>query len=773
MTSDFKPVLRVLADLLDGLELAVCVFDTEDRCLLWNRSFLRLFPEHESRLREGEHYAENLRRFYSARLAEAELPNLDDYIHKGLARHRTYDQPYQFEHRGNLIRVVSMPLLDTWRVRMWRIVAPHLASAQHLGSSGSERSPEPGPPGASILDRVPDGMMICDQDGRIQWVNDSFVKMYGLHDKLSATGKTFETVFRTAWQHQGAHEPQKLEDGLNTLAENLRFSGAPFELALPGHRFSRVITQPAHGIEAIYAHVDITEIKRQQLQLALVNRQLSVSNQQALLARDAAEAANRAKSRFLATMSHEIRTPMNGILGMAQVLTMPGIGASERMDYASTIVSSGQTLLTLLNDILDLSRVEAGSITLESVALEPLALVTQTVALFAEPARKASLVIRCHWAGTADARYLGDPYRLRQMLSNLVGNAIKFTARGHIEIEAREQSRSEHGALLEFAVRDTGVGIAPDKLPLLFQSFSQADSSTTRQYGGSGLGLSIVRNLAELMGGGVGVQSEPGKGSCFWFSAQLGLLPTAAHGSWPSMPLEAAQPAVASATKPLQLAGRVLVAEDNPVNQLIIQTLLRKQGLQVKLVADGQQALDVLTTHRASEPFDLVLMDLHMPVMDGCTAVARVRAWEEQTGQARIPIVALTAGAFEDDRQQSLSAGMNEFLTKPIAMAELQAMLARWLPAQPCVVPEQDQAPTPPQTPIDNARVCALLAEISPLLAQGRFSSVACFKRLQDALAETPLAEEMAQIAVLLQQFRFDLVQQRLHLMAAEQAWTL
>ena len=486
-------------------------------------------------------------------------------------------------------------------------------------------------------------------------------------------------------------------------------------------------------------------------------------------ARDAAEAANRAKSRFLATMSHEIRTPMNGILGMAQVLLLPGIEEPERVDYARTIVSSGQTLLALLNDILDLSRVEAGNLKLESVAIEPLALITDTAALFSQQARQAGLTIESSWAGAPDARYLGDPWRLRQMLSNLVGNAIKFTKQGCIRMDASEIGRSEHTALLEFAVCDTGVGIAKDKQHLLFQSFSQADNSITREYGGSGLGLSIVRNLAELMGGGVGVRSEPGQGSRFWFHVRLGLAPIDSNAAVPVFLHHAAAPTDAQLQNTFQ--GHVLVAEDNQTNQAVIQTLLDKHGLQVTLVADGQQALDALTVLQPVAPFDLVLMDLQMPVMDGCTATARVRAWEAQTGRPRLPIVALTAGAFEEDRRHCLDAGMDDVLTKPIAMDALQATLARWLALRPPAMAAPGLVRAQADKPVDVAHVRTLLAQLAPLLSHSKFASIACFRELQEALAGTELEIAMEQTARLLQEFQFDMVQQRLREMVAQQGW--
>ncbi|MCX7142748.1 MAG: PAS domain S-box protein, partial [Proteobacteria bacterium] len=302
-------------------------------------------------------------------------------------------------------------------------------------------------------------------------------------------------------------------------------------------------------------------------ELVLANTELAFQNEEKgkravelTFAREAAEAASIAKSRFLASMSHEIRTPMNGILGMAQVLLMPNISEAERLDYARTILGSGQTLMTLLNDILDLSKIEAGKVEFESIAMEPGRVVGETRGLFAEIARAKGLRIEADWSG-APQRYLGDPHRLRQMLSNLVGNAVKFTAEGCIRIEAREIARDAGAAVLEFSVADTGIGIAQDEQVLLFQQFSQTDNSITRRYGGSGLGLSIVAGMARLMGGDVGVESEAGRGSRFWFRIRAGLSVADTH-------IGEAQPFPAAlafaGAGPTRLSGRVLVVEDNP-----------------------------------------------------------------------------------------------------------------------------------------------------------------------------------------------------------------
>ena len=391
-------------------------------------------------------------------------------------------------------------------------------------------------------------------------------------------------------------------------------------------------------------------------------------------AKIAAEAATVAKSRFLATMSHEIRTPMNGILGMAQMMLMPNLQESDRLDYARVIISSGQTLLALLNDILDLSKVEAGKLRLEAVIFEADQVMHESRLLFGEAAERKGITIESTWTGRVRQRYLGDQHRIRQILSNLIGNAVKFTSAGRIDVSGCELSRNETTALLEFSVSDTGMGISKEAQRRLFHPFSQADSSTTRQFGGSGLGLSIVRSLANLMGGMVGVESEEGKGSRFWVRIRVDLpVQDTDSRMTPRLKLDSNGLSVATSSSTAQ----VLVADDNIMNRKVMELFLARLGLSAIFVEDGALAVDAI---KRGLPVDLIIMDLQMPNMDGYAATQEIREWEARNDVPPRPIIAVSADAFDIDRQRCLESGMSDFLAKPVAIEQLEKALLRWLP---------------------------------------------------------------------------------------------
>jgi len=595
----------------------------------------------------------------------------------------------------------------------------------------------------SSIDTIDEAFVIYDPDDRLYLCNDQYRKFYQASAPVIKVGNSFEDILRFGLKHEQykdalGHEEEWLADRL----EHHRKADTDLVQPLSDGRWLRILERRTPEGYIVGFRVDVTPLMK---------------------AKEDAEAANRAKSAFLATMSHEIRTPMNGILGMAQLLMQDGINDLERRDYAHTILNSGNTLLALLNDILDFSKIEAGKISLESQAFDPQQVLQETAELFSGNANEKGLKLACSWAGDGAERYLGDVNRIRQMLSNLVGNAVKFTNEGNIAIEARQIQISEEQAELEFAVQDTGFGMDEAQQSGLFSPFTQADSSITRKYGGTGLGLSIVKSLAKLMNGDVGVDSKPGQGSRFWFRVRVGISTIAKD----SFTKDCSGLLGSNRLTTPRFKGKVLVVEDNSVNQRVITALLKSLGLDTRVVDDGKQGVAAI---QADEAIDLVLMDLQMPVMDGYQATTHIREWETAADKPHRPIVALTADAFATDRAHCLSVGMDDFMSKPISLDALVSVLAKFLPQEKSQPASQGASS---HHKFDEVHFLPRLKEVVALLKKSSFNSVSVWAGLQDVIREMGLAADFAIVERHMNDMRFALALQEMQKIAAVHGWVL
>ncbi len=503
---------------------------------------------------------------------------------------------------------------------------------------------------ATITRNLGEGLYLSDEHGIIRFTNPAFTELLGWSED-QVVGQRGHCLF-----HQPPGEPCEDEpcEILATVAQGRRFTGeetfyradgttVPVEVA------SAPIMENGRYTGSVTVFRDISE--RQAAERALIE------------AKETAEAAARAKSEFLANMSHEIRTPMNGIIGMIELLLDTPLTAEQR-EQARTVRESAEHLLGIFNDILDFSKIEAGALTIQREPFEPRALAEGLRRLFQPLAEQKGLGLRVHLAQTLPAFLLGDALRIRQVLVNLIGNALKFTAQGEVALVLEWKENR-----LRTEVRDTGIGIAPETLARLFQPFAQADASTTRRYGGTGLGLALSKRLVERMGGEIGAQSVLAQGSTFWFE----------------IPCPAAADAIRREDEPKTevppaRGARILVAEDNAVNRRIVEAMLGKLGYVVTSVADGRAAVAAWEEAiEKGEPYALILMDVMMPELDGSRASAEIRQ-REAPGE-HVPIIALTASVLEEDRARCLAAGMEDVLPKPVTRDALAASLARWLAA--------------------------------------------------------------------------------------------
>jgi PAS domain S-box-containing protein len=499
-----------------------------------------------------------------------------------------------------------------------------------------------------LFERNMAGVFRCAQAGAFLDCNDAGARILGYDSREDLIGRPATDVFFAIEDKDDSDTKMAAQGTVSNQELCLRRKDGSVVWVMSN---TSLLKGPT-GNEVEGTFVDITVCKQ--------------AEEQMRVAKEAAEAASRAKSEFLANMSHEIRTPMNGVIGMTGLALETELNPEQR-EYLDTVKSSAEALLLIINDILDFSKIEARKLELERVPFNVREVVRATIRQLSVQAQKKQLSLLCHFSPDLPQNEIGDPGRLRQILMNLVGNAIKFTERGEIMVLAKKLTDAEDENTLQFSVSDTGIGVPAEKQKSIFEAFIQADTSSTRQYGGTGLGLTIASQLVSLMGGRIWMESDPGKGSTFHFTAHFGV----ASEIQLLKPAAGKHPALQAISSAQQKKLHILIAEDNLVNSRLATRLVAKQGHSAVVVDSGRAALKALEAER----FDLVLMDVQMPDMDGLEATSAIREQERGT-KKHLPIIAMTAHAMNGDRERCLEAGMDAYVTKPVDAQKLLAAIA-------------------------------------------------------------------------------------------------
>ncbi len=737
---DVERTRAIMQTVLDNMIGGVMLFDSDFRLQFLNRQVMEFQNYPPDTIKPGIP-GEDILRFQVRRGDFGPVKDIEKKVRERVAliRKPGGNRFLRKTLEGRYVEFNFLPLADGGLLAFGRDVTSlkereeALASAKEAAEKARDDVERTREVMQTVLDNMSDGVTLWDKNFRWQFSNRFSTQMWGYRQEMLQPGVSGFDMIR-ALAEQGEFGPT--EDVERTVTDVtrriLKPGGSRYEQRTATGKFIEFNFRPLSdgGLLGIYR--DITALKSREEALATAKEAAEASRDTAEKERAEAEAANQAKSTFLATMSHEIRTPMNGVLGMIDVLQRQGLDGPQRRTV-STIRDSAQSLLRIIDDVLDFSKIEAGRLELEETAFSLSGLIEGVASTFRQQAIIKGLALDVEIDAGSDDALVGDPTRVRQVLFNLLGNAIKFTERGRIGLHAGTQPLGDGETRIAIGVSDTGIGLSEEQRARLFQPFAQADSSTTRRFGGTGLGLSIVRRLAQLMRGDITVESRQGAGSTFTVTLTLKAAP--ADSPLNTTLRTTQRPARGAGTRRPKSNTRILVADDHPVNREVLVRQLELLGIASDTANDGMEALEAWAA--AEGKYAAVLADIHMPRMDGHELTRQIRVAEAKRGSAaaRTPVVAVTANAMKGEDERCLAAGMDAYLAKPVNLDQLRATLERWMqidePGRE--VCEVDEAPKPPSA-IDRDVLAAWLGDddkaINSLLAKFRDTAVAAEREI-------------------------------------------